>query len=81
MKAVLSANLDLLRVESGQDPEVGPGAPEIAVASAKIRQDLKSDISRAGPWSRWHFRLLVAGGVLYVCWHVLEMCLRTASVA
>ncbi len=79
VSSTLYANVDLLRVESGQHPEVGGDPQLIAAAGQGIRSAIEWNSERANRWAHWQFRLLVAGAVLYVAWHVLEMYLRGVS--
>jgi hypothetical protein len=75
----LYSNAELLRVQSGDHPEVGQHPQVMAAASQGIRQALESNSQRASRLGHWQFRLLVAGGVLYVAWHVWRMYLRAAG--
>ncbi|HLQ65385.1 MAG TPA: hypothetical protein VK201_11860 [bacterium] len=75
----LYANLELLEVESGQHSQVGTHLGKIAAASEGIREAIESNSNRANHLAHLQFTFLVAGAVLYVAWHVLEMYLRTVS--
>lgn len=79
--STLHANAELLRVEAGQQQEVGTDPERIGAASAGIRQAIARNAKRADRLGRWQFRLLVIGAILYVTWHVWEMWLRTARSA
>jgi hypothetical protein len=80
VNAVLFANLDLLRVESGNHPEAQE-LWKIHAASEGIRSAAASNSKKAGGFAMAQFRFLVAGSVLYVVWHVTEMWLRTIRPA
>ena len=75
----LYSNAELLRVESGAHPEVGGHPQIVAAASAGIRRALESNADLANRLGLWQFRLLVAGAVVYVLWHIWLMYLRTAG--
>jgi hypothetical protein len=75
--STLFANFELLRVESGRHSQVGEHPQMMAAASDGIRQAIQSNSEHANRLGHWQFRCLVAGGALYVAWHVLEMYVRT----
>ncbi len=79
VSSTLYANAELLRVESGQHPETGTHPQMMAAASAGIRQAIESNSKRANRLGHLQFRFLVAGAVLYIVWHALEMYLRGLS--
>ena len=72
----LYANAELLQVESGQHPQLGNHPDYIAEASEGLRGAFKKNAYSANRFGHWQFRLLIAGGVLYVAWHVWEMYLQ-----
>lgn len=72
----LYANADLFRVQRGKHPLVGTDLDKILAASEGIREAVKHNSNWANRFSHRQFRFLVAGAVLYVVWHVLEMVLR-----
>jgi hypothetical protein len=74
------ANFELLRIADGVHPEVGWNPEARAAASEGIRDAMKSNARVVVSAARWQFRLLVAGAVLYIVWHVIEMWLRTAAM-
>ena len=79
VNSALYANAILLQVHSGQHPEVGTHPQKMAATSEGILQAFESNSDRANRLGNLQFRLLVAGAVLYVVWHVLEMYLRSGS--
>ncbi len=79
VSSTLYSNADLLRVQSGQHPELGADPRVVAAASQGIRNAIEQNSERANRLGRWQFRFLVMGSVLYVVWHVLEMYLRGVS--
>ena len=76
VNSTLYANAELLRVERGQHPEVGAHPQMMAAASEGIRRAIETNSERANRLGHLQFRFLIAGAVLYVVWHILEMYLR-----
>jgi hypothetical protein len=74
--SILYANMELLRVQSGQHPEVGTHPEMIAAASEGIRRAVESNNKRANHLGHLQLTFLILGAVLYVGWHVFEMYLR-----
>jgi len=72
----LYSNAEMLRIQSGEHPETGTHPGMLAAASAGIRKAMEANADRANWLGHMQFRALVAGGVLYVAWHVLEMYMR-----
>ncbi len=79
--STLYANAELLRVEGGQHPEVGRHPQMMAAASEGIRQAIEDNSNRANRLGHMQFRFLIAGAILYVGWHILEMWLRSLRMA
>ena len=79
VSSTLYANAELLRVESGQHPEMAGHPQMMAAAGQGIRQAIESNSERANRLGHLQFRFLVAGAVLYIVWHALEMYLRGVS--
>jgi hypothetical protein len=75
----LYANANLLKVQSGEHPEVGHHPQLMAAASEGILQAFEANARRAVRSSTMQFRFLVAGAIFYIAWHVLEMWLRTVA--
>lgn len=73
----LYANLELIRVQSGEHPAIGRHPQAIAAASEGIKNAMASNDERATRLADRQFRCLVGGAVLYLVWHVFEMYLRT----
>ena len=73
------SHLDLLLIESGRHPTVGPQPDHIQAASQGLRSAMERNSEIANQLSFWQFRLLVVSGVLYIVWHVIEMYVRTVS--
>ena len=75
----LGANAAWFRIGRGEQREVGDDPERIKAAMNTVAQAMEDSGIQAKRFCIWQFRLLVAGGVAYLAWHVLEMCLRTAS--
>ena len=79
VSSTLYANAELLRVESGQHPEIA-GHPQMMVAASEgIKQAIESNSERANRLGHLQFRFLVTGAIFYIIWHALEMYLRGVS--
>lgn len=73
----ISANYKLLQVEAGEDPEIGHHPEMIEAASQGIRQAIESNSEHANFLGHWQFRMLIAGALFYLGWHIAEMGIRT----
>lgn len=73
VNSTLYSNGELLRIQSGQHPEVGTHPAYVAAASEGLRKALESNSEAANWWGHWQFRLLAAGAGCYVAWHVWSM--------
>jgi hypothetical protein len=76
VNSTLYANAGLLKVQSGEHPEVGTHPQLMSIASDGIRDAIENSSNSSAMYARWQFRLLVGGGVLFIVWHVTEMYLR-----
>ncbi len=74
---VLSSNIMLLQMKSGTHPLVREDPQLAAEACPVIQQAMEKNAMKASSWGDCQFRFLLAGGILYVVWHVLEMYART----
>lgn len=71
--STLYANLALLDLRDGSHPE-SPSHPDaVAAACEGVQRAAEQNSSSANFWGHLQFRLLVAGAVLFLTWHVLEM--------
>jgi len=73
------SNFELLTVERGEHPEVGPHPELVAAATQGIRKALARSSKRASLYARMQFHFLVWGAILYLAWHILEMWLRSVQ--
>ncbi len=73
----ISANYSLLQLKEGVHPNQ-PEHTQIQEAAIQgVTSALESNINNAQFYMVWQFRLLIAGAVLFLAWHILEMVLRT----
>jgi hypothetical protein len=81
VNSILYANTELLRVQSGQHPDVGKSLQMMTAASEGIRKALDDNCNRANRLGHLQFSFLIGGAVLYISWHVWEMYLRSLHPA
>jgi hypothetical protein len=79
VNSTLYANASLIRVQQGEDPNVGVHPQMMAAASEGIRDAIDFNVHRASRYGRWQFWALIAGALFYIAWHVLEMYLKTIA--
>jgi len=73
--AALRANFELLRISAGKNPDIQHPALQSA-AHEPMRRIMEVHGGRSNRYGHWQFRLLVAGALCYLGWHILEMYLR-----
>ncbi len=73
----LYTNAALFYVQAGRHPMSGTNPEAMAVGQNALHEIFEDQSSKANRFARLQFRFLVGGAVLYVTWHILEMCLRT----
>jgi len=73
----LYANGELLAVKSSLHPKVPAHPDYIRAASEGIRDAMTTNADRAAWSGRWQFRSFVAGALLYIAWHILQMYARS----
>lgn len=79
VQTAAGANYSLAQLRGGTHPDQPPeGALREAAESGVLRAIAESSGS-AKRYGDWQFRLLIAGAVLFVAWHVLAMYLRTIA--
>lgn len=77
VNSLLYANSEMLRIESGQHPEVGQHPQMVEAASEGVRDAMESNAEKANVLGKWQFSTLIGGAVFYIIWHVIEMLLRS----
>jgi len=50
---------------------------KLEAAMKIVRDDMESHLGKAQFHARWQFRLLIAGAVFFLAWHILRMVLST----
>lgn len=76
VESTLYANMALLRVQTGEDPEIGRHPQMMAAASAGVRDAIEGNSNKARLYARLQFGCFIAGSLAYIAWHVFEMWLR-----
>ena len=71
------ANYSLLQLHKGVHPQQPDHPQMLAAAISGVRSALESNVKSAQFYAEWQFRLLIAGAVLFLAWHILEMALLT----
>jgi len=71
--STLYANLALLDLQDGSHPKTPSHPDAIQAACAGVCRTAEQNSTSANFWGRLQFRLLVAGAVLFLLWHVMEM--------
>jgi len=74
---VTAKNAQQLKMARGDDPVVGRDPSRRAVATDVMREAIERESTAAGRHYIWQFRYLVAGAVLFIGWHVLQIVLRS----
>ena len=77
VQGITRINAEQLKVARGQHPMVGAEPWKREVAGEALKEVIERDIATAGRHYNWQFRYLVAGAVLFVGWHVLQIVLRS----
>lgn len=77
VSATLYANAVLLKIQSGEQPDIGNHPQMMEAASEGIRKAVEHNSDKANSLSHWQFRLIIFGALLYLGWHIWEMWLRT----
>ncbi len=71
------ANYSLLQLHKGVHPQQPDHPQKLAAAISGVRSALELNAKSAQFYAEWQFRLLIAGTVLFLAWHILEMALLT----
>jgi hypothetical protein len=69
----LYANAELLTIQAGEHRLTGQRPEMIKAASQGIIAAIESNGEKANRFAKWQFRLLIAGSLFYVAWHVSLM--------
>lgn len=69
----LYANLALLHLADGTHTEQ-PSHPQAALAAIEgVRAAAEQNSTSANRWGKWQFRMLIAGAIFFVAWHIVRM--------
>ncbi len=79
LSSSLYANYELLRVQKKEHPQCGSDPEIIAAASEGIKQAIESNSNKITFYANLQFRLLIAGAISFVTWHIIEMLIRTIN--
>lgn len=77
LQSITYANADMLRIQRGEHPVVGPEPWKVAAATEGVREAMNENMVASEKHYKRQFRYLVGGGALFVAWHVLEIVLRS----
>jgi hypothetical protein len=69
----LITNAALLQVQDGTHPDVPNQPGAIVEATQGIKDAVEFNSSKAKLWADSQFNFLVAGAILFLTWHILEM--------
>ena len=58
-------------VQSGEYPEIGDNPALVTLAEKRIRHAMRGNCEGMSFFAAWQFRLLIAGGMLYVAWFII----------
>jgi hypothetical protein len=72
----LWVNAELRTIMRGEHPEVGAHPQRVAAAAEGTRIAFDRNMTTGRKWGIAQFRLLIAGALAYVGWHILQMYLR-----
>lgn len=77
--AVISSNMGLLQIKSGDDPLAGRDPSRISLGLETVGEIISTQQRSVVSASRWQNRQLIAGVVCYVAWQILLMHSRTLN--
>lgn len=75
--AAMFINLELLKVQLGKHPNSGGDPQRMAVGNEVLREKIEDESNKGNRFAKWQFRFLISGALFYICWHILEMYLRS----
>jgi hypothetical protein len=77
VQSSIYANFNLLQLKNGVHPNQPAHPVEQKAAMEGVSSAMEKNSKKAQFYGAWQFRLLIAGAVLFLIWHILEMVLRT----
>ena len=79
VQTALMANYNLLQLRGGVHPQQ-PDHPALSEAAIRgVHSALNTNVDRAQSYALSQFRLAIAGALLFLGWHVLEIYVRTVA--
>ena len=78
--ATLGATYNLILLQEGVHPDQPSDGDPLTGAEQGVRHAIVSDTDRADNFARWQYRLLIAGGLLFLVWHILTMYQATNAI-
>jgi hypothetical protein len=79
VQTAVSANYCLLQLEAGTHPKQPPQGEWLAAAVNGTNKTLTSNIQKAMFYAMWQFRLLIAGAIFFLSWHIIGIVIRTSA--
>jgi hypothetical protein len=79
VQTALSANIALLQLKSGSHPNQPDQPGLLGAAVSGVSTAIKHNADKAYFYATWQFRTLIAGGVLFIAWHIIKMYVRTIA--
>jgi hypothetical protein len=79
VQVTILANYSLLQLQKGVYSNQPDHPILLEVAKEGVRSAINQNAEGAQFCAIWQFRLLIAGAVFFLLWHILEMVLRTYS--
>jgi len=77
VQVLTRANAEMLQAARGEHPAAGMHPARRALAVGALNEVMERENTAVGRNYMWQFRYLVAGAVLFVGWHVLQIVLRS----
>jgi len=77
LSGTMYLNLELLKVQRGQHPDIGTNPIKIAAGDEVLRELIEGDSNKAQLFAKLQLRALMSWALLYICWHILELYRRT----
>lgn len=71
--ATLGATYNLILLQMGTHPDQPPEGDPLVGAKSGVKSAVTENTDQATSFSRWQYRLLILGSVLFLTWHILTM--------
>jgi len=73
VKSAMHANYGLLQLRQGLHPAQPSHPQELQIAMSSVRSSLEQQVNKGAFYYAWQFRLLVAGAMFFLVWHVQKI--------